>query len=267
MAAKKNRPGKHQRKYHKAKKHREASARWHAAENNAFPDTPSDTNARPMKSKDGHESHRGDTTGSAQGIEEAAPQSRDYRPDAEPQSRPGKHKVRNRLHHFTIHHAEQMMRRQLINERTIRAVWNRVDDFHPTLEQNCYNIEEAISRRIGVIEKSFNLAMQQGGEIQRDIKKNVETTPTMRQDVDSLREAAESHEAEIAKLKSKFAVLDREPEDTHGHTRNLSTLSGQLGGDTKSISDEIKALQCSNKEMQAEMVVMREMIAKLQARD
>ncbi|KAK1621739.1 hypothetical protein BDP81DRAFT_400899 [Colletotrichum phormii] len=252
MAAKKTRPGKHQRHYYKKKKAREARAQWHEAENNAFPDTGTDPNGKPMEATEGHGSPQSDKVIAPEHrIEEAASHKHEYRPELEPQKKTGKNKKseKKRLHHFTVHHGEQMMRRQLINERSIRLIWKRIDEIHSILEEK----HKGINARAAVIEKHFNFTVQRGGEI----KKLQETMKTMQQGIETMREVAESHSAEIAELKSKpAAALARGIGGPDERTGDIQP--GGMEGHEKIGRDEIRALQRSNDEIKAEMAAMKE---------
>ncbi|KXH37376.1 hypothetical protein CSIM01_06144 [Colletotrichum simmondsii] len=256
---KKSRPGKHQRQYYKAKKAREARAKWHEAENNVFPDTGTDPNGKPMESTEGRYSPQSDkVVAPEQRIEEAAPHDREYRPEPEPQKKTGKNKKseKKRLHHFTVHHGEQMIKRQQINERSIRLIWKATDENQTMSDKK----HKEINERAAVIEKHFNLAVEQGSAMQRDIKKLQETINTMQQDIDTLREVAEGQGAEIAELKSKLAAaLSRQAGSTDEHTGDVQL--GRMEGDDKTARDEIKALQHGYEEMKAEIAAMKEQMS------
>ncbi|KXH41318.1 hypothetical protein CSAL01_02798 [Colletotrichum salicis] len=231
MAAKKLRPGKHQRRYYKKKKAREARAQWHEAENNAFPDTATDPNGKPMEATEGHRSPQSDKVIAPEHrIEEAASHKHEYRPELEPQKKTGKNKKaspasyqalkseRKRLHHFTVRHGEQVMRRQLINERSIRLIRKRIDEIHSISEDR----HKGINARAAVVEKHFKLAVQQDGEI----KKLQETMKTMQQG------------------NTDEPTGDIQRDGMEGHEK--------IG------RDEIRVLQRSNHEIKAEMAAMKE---------
>ncbi|EXF82385.1 hypothetical protein CFIO01_01845 [Colletotrichum fioriniae PJ7] len=256
---KKSRPGKHQRQYYKAKKAREARAKWHEAENNVFPNTGTDPNGKPMESTEGHQSPQSDKVAAPhQRIEEAVPHDREYRPEPEPQKKTGRNKKsqKKRLHHFTVHHGEQMIRRQHLNERSIRLIWKTTDENHSMSE----NKHKEIKERAAVIEKHFNLAVEQGSLMQRDIKKLQETINTMQQDIDTMRQVTEGQGAEIAELKSKLAAaLSRQAGSADEHTGDIQL--GRMEDCYKIARDEIQALQHGHEEMKAEMAAMKEQMS------